>query len=315
MRRCLLGTLFVPLLFACSKGGPPSGPSRPRIEEQVTFTANPAALSTPSSWGQVPTVVYYAPYQIINHGGPVAHTVTLTPIGPGGELYEDVEGRTTASRTLYGGMVSEGARVTDYNTVRARAVRYRLRLDVTFPDGTTGSLERESIVIDSLPPRPAGLVISEVRASGPAGTVDQFVELHNRSDVSVTLDRSWHLEAWAPSGEIMTLYSSFDMTVPSGCHVLLATEQRPSVDGVQRDGTIHPFVPVDGGIALRGLSYQVIDQVGFNVNSVFKEGLPLAPLTGNRNRSYVRVRDTADNASDFVVAEPSQPENLRHCGR
>ena len=56
------------------------------------------------------------------------------------------------------------------------------------------------------------------------------------------------------------------------------------------------------------------DRVGMNNRSF--EGTPLAPFgPTNSDRAYARTsHDTNDNAQDFVMREPSGPQNATFCG-
>lgn len=311
---------LVPLLSAavgCSSSGPPSPPLGPRMDQQIEFRVDRGGIANHSASGEVPAVQYLPSYQIKNKGGRLTYRLTTTPLGPGGEAYEDVEGRISPSRTLLEfGTVSAGELVRDFNSVRPRPIAYRLRLDVTFSDGSTGFSEGENVLVDVLPPRPLGFVISQIRLVGAAGAVDQFVELRNGSNQPVNLF-FWTLDSWSATGEMrIRIAVRFpSLIVPPGCHFLV-TPSRTSrtAEGVARDGVLLHELPLDGGLALRGLSGQVIDQVGFHSASIFKEGAPLAPLLELRNRSHVRVSDTANNASDFMVSDSSRPRNLSDCG-
>jgi hypothetical protein len=62
-----------------------------------------------------------------------------------------------------------------------------------------------------------------------------------------------------------------------------------------------------------------VDQVGMSAGSAYGEGTRLAPLTTNVDRSYERRpggtsggdKDTGDNAADFQVITPSDPQNAQ----
>jgi hypothetical protein len=82
----------------------------------------------------------------------------------------------------------------------------------------------------------------------------------------------------------------------------------------------------NGGIALLRANNSVVDQVGMNATSTYKEGSVLAPLSGTANQSYERklggasdsCQDTNNNANDFTYTTPSNPHNysspLSLCG-
>lgn len=315
MGKNLSFVVVLAVAFGCSSGGPPISAPGSRIDQQIEFSVNRGYVANSSPSGAVPAISYISTHQIRNKGGTGTYRVTITPIGAGGELYEDIEGRTSPITMLQLGTESLSHRVRDFNVVRPRAIRYRLRLDVTFAEGSTGTVEGENILIDDSRPLPPGFVISEVRLVGAAVTADQFVELHNGSVAPVDVSRMT-LETWSPSGGIRVAVRFPSVTVAPGCHFLMTPSARSATaEGVEGDGVLLIQLPLDGGIALRDSGGGVIDQVGFNPASVFKEGQALAPLTELRNRSHARVADSGNNASDFVVRDPSQPENIRNCGR
>jgi hypothetical protein len=181
---------------------------------------------------------------------------------------------------------------------------------VTFPDGTTGTAEGENVLEDWLPPRPAGFVISEIRLVGETGTSAQFIEVYNGSTAPVDL-RFWTVDGWDPSNGVRISARFPSVVVAPGCHFLLTADDRSA--GVASDGWLLPELSPDGGVALRGLSGQVIDQVGFNAASIFKEGSPLPSSHERRDQSYARIADTGNNLADFAVRAPSQPQNLAQC--
>ena len=87
------------------------------------------------------------------------------------------------------------------------------------------------------------------------------------------------------------------------------------------DQTYGTGITDDGGVALFAPSPDntIIDQVGLSAGSAFREGTPLASLgSTNADRGYERkpggaggsTVDTGDNAADFQVTAPSDPQNL-----
>ncbi len=162
------------------------------------------------------------------------------------------------------------------------------------------------------------IVIGEFRIRGPNGASDEFIEIYNLSGTTVNLG-SWKVNGSNSSGSISTR-----ATIPAntflnpGCHYLLANDSPSGYSGgVAPDQTYTTGITDDGGIALLNPVSVVVDQVGMSVGSTYKEGTVLTPLTTDTNRSYERLpggiggngQDLDDNASDFFVASPSNPQN------
>jgi hypothetical protein len=95
-----------------------------------------------------------------------------------------------------------------------------------------------------------------------------------------------------------------------------STSGGPYSGSVTPDQTYSTGITDTGGIGLLD-GTTIVDQVGMSTGSAYKEGTVLAALTGNLNQSYERKpggasgsgQDTDDNASDFKVTAPSDPQN------
>jgi hypothetical protein len=164
------------------------------------------------------------------------------------------------------------------------------------------------------------VVISEFRTNGPNGGSDEFVELYNLSDSPVSIG------GWLVRGSNSSAGTTTRATITAGVvlgayrHYLLtnrSTSGGPYSGSVVGDQTYSTGITDTGGIALID-GTTVVDQVGMSTGSAYKEGTVLAPLLGNLNQSYERKpggvggsgQDTDDNASDFQVRAPSDPQNL-----
>jgi hypothetical protein len=169
------------------------------------------------------------------------------------------------------------------------------------------------------------IVISEFRTNGPNGGSDEFIELYNLSDSPVSIG-GWLVRGSNSSGGTTTRATiTAGVILQSHCHYLLAnssTSGGPYSGSVTPDQTYGTGITDTGGIGLLN-GTTVVDQVGMNAGSVYKEGTVLAPLTGNLNQSYERKpggasgsgQDTDNNASDFKVTAPSDPQNMAmDCG-
>jgi len=164
------------------------------------------------------------------------------------------------------------------------------------------------------------VVISEFRTNGPNGESDEFVELYNLSDSPVSIG-GWNVNGSDASAGTTTLATiTAGVVLGAHCHYLLAntsTSGGPYSGSIAPDQTCSTEISDEGGIVLLD-GTTIVDQVGMSAGSAYKEGTVLAPLAGNLNRSYERKpggasgsgQDTDDNASDFTVSAPSDPQNL-----
>jgi predicted extracellular nuclease len=87
---------------------------------------------------------------------------------------------------------------------------------------------------------------------------------------------------------------------------------------VTADQTFGTGITDDGGVAVTLPDQTIVDGVGLSIGPAFKEGTPLASLGGaNVDHSYERKpggslgsgQDTDDNAADFTLIAPSDPQN------
>lgn len=157
------------------------------------------------------------------------------------------------------------------------------------------------------------VVISEFRTRGTGGGNDEFIELYNNSDVPVNIG-NWRISGSNNSGgTAIRLTVAANTVLPARGHFLAAHSGAYS-GAVPADQTYGVGIGDDGGLALLDAAGAIIDQVGLGANSAYKEGATLAPLTTNANRGYERkgggTQDTGDNAADFSVASPGDPQNL-----
>ncbi len=191
------------------------------------------------------------------------------------------------------------------------------------PTNTPTRTSTPTITSTALTPA-TDIVISEFRAVGPNGGSDEFIELYNPTSLTVSIG-GWTLRRSTGCGTTTALIA----TIPSG--VTLAAGQHYLIRGTNYSGTVTADLSADlgiandGGIALLDSSSVIIDQVGLCNTTAYKEGNALAPLTTNTNRSYDRkssstgiCADTNNNAVDFFLRSPSDPQNssspLTRCG-
>ena len=159
---------------------------------------------------------------------------------------------------------------------------------------------------------PPSIVISEFRARGAAGADDEFIEIFNATNNSVTLN-NWVLRKSSGCGTTLADIATINTTIPSGGYYLVA--KSPGFTGTA-DLTYTTTISDDGGIALIN-GATIIDQVGMCSTTTYQEGTTLAPLTTDVNQSYERkapgeirnCTDTNNNAADFVRnASSSNPQ-------
>jgi hypothetical protein len=164
--------------------------------------------------------------------------------------------------------------------------------------------------------------ISEFRTRGPNGGNDEFIELYNNSDFPVDIS-GWKINGSNASGTTTTRVTIVSGTVLLARTHFLATNSStsggPYSGSVEGDETYGSGVVDDGGIALLlADNVTIVDQVGMSDGSAYKEGATLAPLSGATDQSYERkpggsdpnLQDSDDNASDFQLISPSDPQNL-----
>lgn len=175
-------------------------------------------------------------------------------------------------------------------------------------------------IVTSLSAVSTTVVISEFRVRGPNGGSDEFVEIHNRS-ASVVSIGGWKLRGSNASGTVgdrATIPAG--TTLAPGCFYLFtnsSTSGGPYSGATAGNQTYGTGITDDGGLALTLADNTVVDAVGMSNGSAFKEGTPLASLgSSNLNRSYERLpggtnghADTDNNAADFAVITPSNPQN------
>lgn len=164
------------------------------------------------------------------------------------------------------------------------------------------------------------VVISEFRVRGPNGGSDEFVELHNVSSAPVNIT-GMLIRGSNAAGAVSTRATIGSAILQPGCYYLVAnnsTNGGPYSGSIPGNQTYGTGITDDGGIALTLSNNTIVDQVGLSAGSAFGEGTRLASLGGsNLNRGYERKpggaagngTDTDNNASDFQLITPSNPQN------
>ena len=160
------------------------------------------------------------------------------------------------------------------------------------------------------------LLISEFRTRGPAGAADEFIEIYNPTTSTLPIG-GLRIRASNSSGTISDRVTIIAGTnLGPGCHYLMANSAYSG--SVVPDQIYNTGLTDDGGIALTGSNgTSVIDAVGMSAGSAFKEATPLTPTSGTANQSYERKPggslgngvDTNNNAADFSLTAPGNPQN------
>ncbi len=165
----------------------------------------------------------------------------------------------------------------------------------------------------------SSVVISEFRTRGPNGGNDEFIELYNTGNIPVDIG-GWKIKSSTGAGSISTLLTiNAGTMLPARGHFLATNSSAGGYSGsAPGDQTYATDVADNGGIALTLAENSIIDQAGMSTGLAFREGTALAPLSGIANQSYERkpggasgsAQDTHNNANDFQLRTPSDPQNL-----
>ncbi|HLO28537.1 MAG TPA: lamin tail domain-containing protein [Anaerolineales bacterium] len=164
------------------------------------------------------------------------------------------------------------------------------------------------------------VVISEFRTRGLNGSNDEFIELYNPTSNWIEIS-GWRIFASNNSGN-----TSARATIPGstilrpGQHYLITNNNASgpySIAGVPGNLTYGTGIADKGGIALvRADSKTIVDRVGMDPGSAYKEGQILAPFTTDIDQSYERkqngCQDTNDNAVDFLLRDQTNGGSNPH---
>ena len=185
---------------------------------------------------------------------------------------------------------------------------------------TVFALFAPSVLIKSTRATSSNVVISEFRTRGPNGGNDEFIELYNLSNSAIDIG-GWKIKGSNSGGSTSTrLTIASGTTLNPGCHFLATNSGSSGYSGsTVGNQTYSTGITDDGGIALTLSDDTIIDQVGMNIGSAYKEGTTLAAMSGSANQSYERKpggasgngTDTDNNNSDFTLnSSSSNPQNL-----
>jgi hypothetical protein len=163
------------------------------------------------------------------------------------------------------------------------------------------------------------ILISEFRFRGPAGASDEFVEIYNNGNVPIDIG-GYLLRGSNNAGTVTTRATvNAGISLPAHGHYLFVNGAASAALLALADQTYGTGFTDDGGVAIARGDGTILDQAGLSAGSAFREGTPLASLgTSNLDRGYERkpggtggsTTDTGDNASDFRLLAPSDPQNI-----
>ncbi len=153
------------------------------------------------------------------------------------------------------------------------------------------------------------VVINKFALRSAFGQFDDYVELRNDSPVAVDIS-GWQIQEWLAANGSIQVRATIGpgVLLMPGCHYLAATVNA-TLGGLARDTNLSDLAG-NGGIALSRADGAIVDQVGMNPNSPFKEGATLPPTTADDSPAWTRGgNDTNDNASDFLRRSTRTPLN------
>lgn len=169
-------------------------------------------------------------------------------------------------------------------------------------------------------PSVPGIVISELRFSGPNGVSDEFIELFNASNTSIEIG-GWQVRVSGPGSTANALRTTIPANpkslVAAGCYYLITfTPGAAGYSGsVTGDHTYATGFADTGGVAVGPSDTVLMDQVGFSAGTLYKEGTALSGGLSTLNRSFERGPggaaghvDTNNNAADFQLIVESTPQ-------
>ena len=162
----------------------------------------------------------------------------------------------------------------------------------------------------------AGLIISEFRLRGPNGSHDEYIELYNNTDQSITVCTADGSSGWAvvSSDGVTQFVLPSGTVVPARSHYLAVAPGYSLTGYAAGDLSYSLDIPENTGLALFNTAYSAnfttanrFDAAGFtSSNSLYREGAGL-PLLGANVGEYSFFRklnsgvsqDTGDNVADF----------------
>jgi hypothetical protein len=162
------------------------------------------------------------------------------------------------------------------------------------------------------------LVISQVQTRTSANTQDEFVEVFNPTNGSLTVD-GWKITRKTADGTEHTLIASMSGTIPARKYMLVA---HPNYTGSMTEDAVYSStssatgnIATDNRVVLYDVSSAVVDEVGMGTATDSAGVSAPNPASGGSiarklDELFGRGVDTDNDANDFVVLDDSDPHNL-----
>lgn len=242
-----------------------------------------------------------------------SYTPTTTGGDSGNPVVIRIDDTATAVCSLNGGIVF-------FNAIGTCVVDASQAGDLNW----NSALAQQSFAVNSAatatatPTAPTHLVISEFRSRGPLGANDEFVEIYNPYAAPVNIT-SWTIRTSSGCSTTLTVLVTFTTgtIIKPGQHFLVAAVGSSTEDAADR--TFNPGIDDSGGVGLFTYAGAVQDMVGMCAATTYHEGNVLAALLQEndlQNQAYERkpvgaasCYDTNDNARDFALVHPADPQN------
>jgi large repetitive protein len=175
------------------------------------------------------------------------------------------------------------------------------------------------------------IVISEIQSRGVGGGNDDFVELYNPTDLPVTLDNTWKLDArshsaatygtrWTGSGKVIPSHGHFllggsayagaaaaDELMSSG--ITDATSLRLTKSGAVVDAVCYAFDAATSAPFTSDATYDCEGTPATNPHNNATATNTDASIERKLAGSAGSCTDTGDNAADFFTQMPATPQN------
>jgi hypothetical protein len=149
--------------------------------------------------------------------------------------------------------------------------------------------------------------MNEVQTGGATSATDEFIEIYNPCETTVTITGYklvYRAAASANEGTIATLNG---MLIPGGFYLVANSGFAGSADIKPYTGNITGLAATGGAIGIRDASGLLLDSVGWGMASnALVEGMPaVAPAGGRSIARHPDGADTDHNSTDFTDSTPT----------
>lgn len=155
------------------------------------------------------------------------------------------------------------------------------------------------------------IVISEIQTASASDASQEFVELYNPTNTSISLN-TWTMECASSAGTTWTKKATLNGTIPAYGFYLIATAGYAAGDSIMTSG----LASSAGHVRIKNSNGVVIDLVGWGT-AAFSEGSAVAAaaaggsierIPGRLNLLAGNGEDSDNNATDFVLREVAEPQ-------